>query len=464
MRYVISALFTILYLAGIPRLAAAGNDAAKPGIDGRALLEKGRAQLDQGQVDQAIQTLTLAREVIPNDPAVYNALAKAYVKMGAEPMAVMQLQKSLVVDSLQVDPRLMLAEIHSRNRRWQEAGRLYQEILRRDPENDTAALLLGHLYSMAKQPAAAARALAGYVARHPGDESAAQQYLDALNASGQDPTLATASEAILASRPDWLPALTAAARSNARLGKSEKALEHYARLDAVERLGADDAFTVGRCHLALDHQEEAAQWFERAMSGDLDRRTDWSEAAAAFMRLKRWPEAAKLYERQLAQDSKSVSAWINFGLCNQQMKEYETARRALLQATELRSDNVKSQYALATNYVLMDSTRAARRRYETVVRLASAANDGEYREELRQSYRWLSVSHLVDKNWGPALDALDHALRYDSKDVELRLYRAQVLFALNRKPEARQEFQTVLQMQPGNKEAQKGLNLVAQYN
>jgi Tfp pilus assembly protein PilF len=111
----------------------------------------------------------------------------------------------------------------------------------------------------------------------------------------------------------------------------------------------------------------------------------------------------------------------------------------------------------------MDSTRAARRAYETVVRLASA-KETEHRQELSQAYRWLSVAHLIDKNWSTALPLLDAALRFAPKDVELRLYRAQALFALNRKPEAKQEFETVLQMQPSNAEAKKGLTLLAQYN
>src|SRR5262245_45328111 len=168
---------------------AAGQRPEAPAADAHALLAKGRAQIAAGSVDEAIRTLTLAREADPNDPDVYNALADAYMKMGAEPMAVVQLEKSLAVDSTRVDTRLRLAEIHWRSRRWNEARRLYQDVLRRDPTNDSAALLLGHLYLMAKQPAGAAHALAGYVERHPGDETAATQYLDALSASGQTAAL-----------------------------------------------------------------------------------------------------------------------------------------------------------------------------------------------------------------------------------------------------------------------------------
>jgi len=70
----------------------------------------------------------------------------------------------------------------------------------------------------------------------------------------------------------------------------------------------------------------------------------------------------------------------------------------------------------------------------------------------------------MDKNWNGTLTLLDQALRYDPKDVELRLYRAQSLLATNRKAEAKQEFEMVLKMQPENKEAKKGLTLLAQYN
>jgi tetratricopeptide (TPR) repeat protein len=301
------------------------------------------------------------------------------------------------------------------------------------------------------------------VERHPADETAAAQYLEALAGSGQTAALAKAAESILQSTPDWPPALRAAANAQARLGASEAALEHYRALERLQPLAGADAFAVGRCYVQMHNDAEAASWFTRALRDTLDGRTDWAEPAAVFMRLERWKDAAALYDRKLAQDSSSTSAWVNYALCKQQSKEYGDARRALLQAIALRPENVATQYALATNYVLMDSTRAARHAYETVVRLA-ASNPGEHCQELSQAYRWLSVVDLVDKNWSGALAHLDPALRLSPKDVELRLYRAQALFALNRKPEAKREFQTVLQMQPGNAEAKKGLTMLAQYN
>ncbi len=463
MRQIAMAMFTTLGL-----IAAVGPAAAGPQDDGgRAsaadLIDKGRQEITAGAFDAAIRTLTLAREKAPDDAGVYNALADAYIKSGTEPMGVMQLEKSLALDSTQVDTRLRLAEIHSRNRRWNEAGRQYQAVLRRNPDNDAAALLLGHLYLMAKQHSSAARALAGYVARHPADEPTATEYLDALAKSGQDAGLAVAAESILKSLPDWVPALRYAARARARLGKPEAALEHYRRLEALQPLGAEDAFVVGRCHLTLDDEAGAAPWFERALADSLDSRTDWSEPAGRFMRRQSWPLAARLYERRIAQDSMSVGAWVNYALCEQQMKNYETSRRALVRAVALRPDYIPSQYALATIYVQMDSTRAARRQFDRVAQLGIGHED-ENRDALRQAYRYVSVAQLLDKNWSSALETLERALRLDPKDVELRLYRAQAFLATNRKADARREFETVLELQPANKAAKKGLSLVAQYN
>ena len=445
----------------LPFLLAATAAAAKPEApDAASLIAKGREQLGRGEVDAAVQTLVLAREASPADPAVYNALATAYQKMGAEPMAVVQLQKSIELDSTQVDTRLQLAEIHLHNQRWAEAGRLYREVLRRDPQNDSAGLGLGRLFLKAKQPAAAAQTLAGYVGRHPEDEQTAAAYLDALDAGGgRDEALATAAESMLGTRPDWPPALRAAARARARLGQPEAALAHFQHLDPLQPLAGADAVAAGRCLLALNRGAEAVVWFDRAN----DAGVDWSEPADACMRLQRWSEAARLYERKLAQDSTSVSALVNYALCEQQLQAFEPARKALLRAVALRPDHLAAQYSLATNYVRMDSTQAARRTYKTVVHLAGA-NTAEHAEELRQAYRYLSVLDLLDKDWPAAITRLDQALQLDPKSVELRLYRAQAFVAVNRKAEAKQDFELVLRMQPGNKEAQKGLNLLAQFN
>src|SRR5262249_17827875 len=352
--------------------------------------------------------------------------AGAYVKQGAEPMAVTQLQKSLQIDSTQVDARLTLAGIHARAHRWAEAGKLYQQTLRFDPKNDTASLELGRIYMKAKQPLPAARAFALYVPRHPEDLETASQYLDALIAAGRDEEAANAAAALLVAHPDWPPALAVAARSEARLGHADKALPVFLALDKKQPLQGADAMAVGSCYVTLGRDTDAAPWFDRAVA-DAGAAIDWGEPGAAFMRLHRGEDASVCYERKLAHASTNAAAWTNWARCKQQLTDNDSARRGFLRAIAQRPESVRDRFDLANVYVIMDSTRAARRSYETVVGLAGG-RETECREELRQSYRWLSTADLVDKQWQSALRHLDGALRLDPDDVELRLYRAQALF------------------------------------
>jgi len=451
----------LLGLLGTMATAALGRQSA--GMSPEQLKAKARDQIAQGELDPAIQSLTLARDAAPTDAAVYALLATAYSQQGAEPMALLQFEKAIELDSTQTDVRLQLAGLYAKSRRWQDAGRQYQQVLRRDPANDLAAQELGRLYLKAKQTEPAIKVLRPYIERHPENEALAVEYLGALESSGHWFDLAAAADRILAAHTDWVPALRAAARAKARLGQHEQALAQFLRLNGIEPLGAADAVLVGSCYAAQRDDAQAVAWFERTLQPGAGAGLDWAEPAAAFMRMKRWEEAARCYERKAAQDSTSASAWLNYALCKQQMKDYEASRTALRRFVARKPESVQGRYSLATTYVLMDSTRAARREYSEVLRLA-ADREAEFRDETLQSYRYLSVAHLLDKNWGPAVQALDAVLRYEPNDVEMRLYRAQALFALNRKTEARDEFQSVLRRQPGNPQAKKGLDLLAQYN
>ena len=455
----------ILFLAGILLLLGRASRGATAGgtEDAAALLRTGLEQIAAGNYDPAVLTLTRAREAAPGEPAVYDALAEAYLRLGLEPMAVMQFEKSIAADSTRTAPRLRLAAVHEAARRYREAGRCYRDVLRREPANDQAALALAALYARAKQPDAAAWVLEGYAARHPEDSAAQERYLSALTDAGFSDKAAVVSEGLLQARPDWVPALAAAARARALLNQPEPAVGHFLRLEQARALTPDEELALGRCFAQLKNDTDAVARFDRVQAGLPADSPVLAELAASYMRAGRYAQAAALYERRAAQEPGSFAAQMNLGLCRQQTKEYDAARRALLAAVALKPDQVKARAALAATYILMDSTGAARRAYAGLIAQASA-HEAESHDELFEAYRYLSVGSLVAKDWATALDSLDKAVRFRPQDVEMHLYRGQALFALNRKPEAKREFETVLKMQPGNRDARKGLDLLAQYN
>lgn len=462
MRRIVALMLALLALAAPPAAGKNMKDES-PAARAERLLQTGLAQIAAGNFDPAILTLTGAREAAPERPEIYEAMAAAYRGLGVDPMAVTQLEKSVEIDSTRVAPRLVLAEIHLANRRYAEAARAFQSVLRLEPDSDEAAVELGRLYARARQPSAAATILEGYVARNPHDLDVLELFLQNLLDARLFDGAATAAEAALDAHPDLAVALRTAGLARLELDNPEKTIQHLLRLERIAPLAAAEQMALGRAFLKVKNDADGIPRIEKALAMQPDAEAGWNEIAAAYMRSSRWNEAAGMYERKIAQDSTAVTAWLNYGLCQQQLKDYDAARTALLRVTRLKPDYVKGWSYLAGAYVMMDSTRAARRAYNEVIRLA-LPEKADHRTELFDAYRYLSVGSLIAKDWGSALDSLDKAVGFRPEDVELRLYRGQALFALNRKAEAKKEFETVLRMQPGNREAKKALDLLAQYN
>ena len=462
MRRAIALTLALLALAAPPAAGKDRNDEI-PAERAERLLQAGLAQIAAGDFDPAILTLTGAREAAPDRPEIYEAIAAAYRGLGVDQMALTQLERSAEIDSTRVAPRLALAEIHLANRRYAEAARAFRSVLRLEHDNDEAAVELGRLYARAKQPSAAVIILEGYVARNPDDLGILELFLQNLLDARLFDRATTAAEAVLDAHPDLPVALRTAGLARLELDNPEKTIQHLLNLERVAPLAAAEQMALGRAFLKVKNDAGGILRSEKARAMQPDTQAGWNEIAAAYMRSSRWREASGMYERKIAQDSTAVTAWVNYGLCHQQLKDYDAARTALLRVTRLKPDYVKGWSHLAGTYVMMDSTRAARRAYNEVIRLA-LPEKADYRAELFDAYRYLSVGRLIAKDWNSALDSLDKAVNFRPEDVELRLYRGQAFFALNRKAEAKKEFETVLRMQPDNKEAKKALNLLAQYN
>lgn len=430
------------------------------------LLAMGEILLEgEGTLDQAVLYFTRARESTPHSRVAYNGLGEAYLKLGSEAMAMQQFEKSLAVDSTQVDLRLRLAGWHRQQRRYAEAGRMYAAVLRARPDDDTAALELGRLYLLAKQWDAAARVLQPLAARHPEDAALGSLWLEALAGAGDpEPLLAAAERTLAGAPPPELKhqALTAAARACARLKRPERAVEQYLALGPSDSLGAEDSRLLGLSFAALKSDSLSLRALERSLSLEPDQPALYAEMGAAYMRRGRWEKAADMFGRRLAADSTATSAGINYALCQQQLGRWEESRQALRRVVREKPDHVKARFHLAAALTALDSLCAARREYQAVVRLAENRPQ-EHQAELFAAHRFLSLSFLADKAWDSAIDSLTKAVRFRPEDVELRLYRAQALFAANRKAEARQEYEHVLAMDPRNRDARKGLDILQQY-
>ncbi len=66
--------------------------------------------------------------------------------------------------------------------------------------------------------------------------------------------------------------------------------------------------------------------------------------------------------------------------------------------------------------------------------------------------------------WSPlAVQVLQKAIKYKPDDAELHLWYAQVLHSLKDTEQAKREYKLVLQIDPNNAEAKKGINILELY-
>ncbi len=110
-------------------LAAAEDALARDANNALALLTKGRVQLLKGEAEAAIQTLTLVRELAPNNIDARLALAEAHRRLGNTGGAITELEAAVEAQPLNKGLRLQLLQAlaSARPPRWLEAETLLRQ-------------------------------------------------------------------------------------------------------------------------------------------------------------------------------------------------------------------------------------------------------------------------------------------------------------------------------------------------
>jgi tetratricopeptide (TPR) repeat protein len=439
--------------------------------DPRLLVQKGYIQLDTDSTEAAIVSFSLAKDADPSYPAAYWALADAYTRMGADAMVVIQLEKALQLDSSQVELAHRLAKIHMANQRYNDAAKAYLLILKHDPENDKAALDLGKLYFAARQYGNALRIYEPYVQRHPEDREAWLEYAETCLNLNQYAEAKTAAEHVLSLDPRSPKALSLLGKAEYMSKNYEAAIRIYSTLNEVDTLSTEDARFLGKSFTEAKNDSAAVRYLESSLARNPEQKEILGELGAAYMRLKKWDKAVEAYGKSIAMDSTLTTAYINQALSNMALSRWEPARQALRKAVAMQPNYIKGHVSLARCLAQMDSTMAAKREYETVVTLVRAQQEQDkqqgrqsnYRAELGESYKMISLALLIEKDYPKALESLTRAVEYKPDDAELHLWRAQTLHTLDKRQEAMAEYEKVLKLDPENKDAKRGKEILQQY-
>jgi tetratricopeptide (TPR) repeat protein len=275
---------------------------------------------------------------------------------------------------------------------------------------------------------------------------------------------------------------------------------------------AMDYLNLGKSQNGQDKQELAIKSYEMALKLDSALTDAFSDLGALYMKQKMYAESATMYEKKIAVDSTSLSAYLNASASYVQLKDYERSKELLKKAIERRPTYVGSRLRLAQTYALMDSLDQAKSQYDSVLTLIGTQTE-KYKNELNEAYNMIGNIYFQKNKYDAAveilrkainsgadgsqvrvligqalilgrgddpdlnrkriLEAVEHfrkAIKLDPKSVQGHLWLAQGLIfsrlewepeeAKKLTEEARQEYKRVLQLDPNNVDAKKGLDKI----
>jgi len=463
------------------------------------LIQLGLLYIANDSAQKAVVVLTQAQITDPNNLKVLDALGDAYVKLGSIASAIPYYEKSIEIDSTQISLIYKLAKTYFNNRNYAEAGKVYNRLLSRDSTNDAVALELSGLYLSAKQYASAAKVLETYIKRHPDDDKTFRLYLDnlfnsrqynkldsvlepyvknrasdkeawsmymeSLFKSNQYEAVVPAAEHIFVLDPKSSDAMRSAAVSSYMLKKYKQVINYYTKLSQIDTLGVKDNKLLGISYYEEENNELAAKYMELSLEKDPSQEDAINYLGTTYMRMKDFDKASQMYQRYIRLNPENVSVQANYALCNMAIKRWDLAYSTLLKVNEKRPNYLIGRLNLARCLAQMDSIRSSRREYQNFINLADTLKS-KYRSEIFEAYKYISFSYLIDKNYTQALAAIHRSLEYKpgrldiKSEIELGLWHAQTHHALKEVDEARKEYENILKLDPNNKDAKKGLDII----
>jgi tetratricopeptide (TPR) repeat protein len=283
---------------------------------------------EQGRSAQAIEEYKKALELDPNNSLIHSEMAESYLKNNRVREAVDSAEKAIQSNPNNVEAHKLLSGIYiqmiGRANAQQppnpetvnNAIREFEEIVRIDPTEQQAFLMLGRLYQIKGDRNKATEIYKAFLGIEPGSEEGVTALAKLQMEAGNNKEAAGLLEEFINQRPE-----------------SAAALE-----------------TLGQAYSELEQFGKAADAFKRASTLDPDDiELKKSEAQALFL-ADNLDEASALYQELAAADPDDGLARLRLGQIYRRQMKFGPARENLLKAAQSFPDSIEVEF----NLVLLD--------------------------------------------------------------------------------------------------------------
>ena len=386
----------------------------------------GLALLAADSVDAAIVYLTKAKEFAPGDAVVYVALGDAYVKQGVAVLGIDNYKKAIELKPDDIQIHLKIARTYVKNRQWNEAVRAYDAAIAVDSTVAEDYLEPGRILVLAKQYKRSVPYLRKYVSLVPNSSEALTLYTSALFGAEDYAEAAQVAPKALKLDSSVVDTWRAYAHSLVEIKEYKQALTAFAALERRNAIKSEDQAKLGKAYFGLNMQDEALKAYELAIASDSSNCDPLFDLGFIYMRKQDYKNAAAMFERKIACDPRSLSAYINAGSSLMQVGELPRARELFLKAIDLKSDFFQGRLWLARYYVQVDSFNLARQQYEEVLRLIGDQTD-KYKREAGEAHSLLASLFMSGKEYGRAIESFRKALAVGYETAGMHLSWGQAI-------------------------------------
>ena len=426
------------------------------------LTQLGDTYLANDSTNQAILAYSRAKEADPASVRAYEGLGDSYAKEGATIVAITQYQKVVELDSVDAEAYHKLAHLYMKLRRYNDAAQAFTAVLLRDSTNNEATFELGKLYLSAKRWANAAKTFLTYTQHCPDSvegwklsmEAAlnARQYNQALEAADHLLKIKVSSASVLRTR----------GRALAELGRCPAALSSYEQLSRIDTLSADDFYRMGKCNSNLKRDSLSVIFLEKSLALDSSEAEIWGDIGTVYMRLRKFEKAAGAFEQRYKLEPTSTGSYFNYALSSMALERWNDALAALRHALTLNTDYLPIPLNIARCLVRIDSLEASVPYYETVLRLAKEGGSEKFKTESAEALSIIGLRYLSQKKYAQAIEFLKESIKTKGNVAQAHLWLGQAYALSGKRDEAIAEYRMVLRIDPKNKDAHKGLELLGE--
>ena len=421
----------------------------------RFLVALGFVEMTRDSLRDAGIYFTQAREAAPNDPITNRALGDFYLARRIGALAIPEYEKAVALDSTDIDLRYALGRALAFDQRYDEAIQQYKWVADRNPEYAGAQLALGDIYYRAGQakPAYYAEArpfLEKYTQLAPNDpkgwsllgrdyyflrlkDEAFAALAKAQQLGDKSKDMYTVLFRVHVDRKDWPAALAA--------------------IEKGEPNGAD-LLKLAQVHSFTGNQAKADSTYLALVEKDstsADAKFGLQELGKARYRVKNYPEAISILSRRIALDPNSHEAYYFRGLSYKEMKQFPEAIADFGQAINLQPTKGDYHFWKAVTLSQSGSVDQAMESFRAMVAVDTSSKNASV------AYQQLGYRPLLKKEWSAAIDYLEKSVAIDPKNVQSLVWLAQAYQNSGNREKAASYYRKVLEVQPGEPNATKGL-------